>query len=220
MVHASTPVCRASNVRRRRYKSSRCGTRFHPSVQGVQHEACAWAENYGFIQKIVALHLQPHWQKLQALPNEYTPPQWIAARIGRHGHGSLLGDDVVYAVYSDYSDLPSETWKQTARSLWLALLSESGVTPTTADQIKFDVFVTSLQDAPAWREQKKLRKTERASQNVDSAAAVDSVAEVLSTSTADTGPATRSCGRGDRRGLSREAVGFSSAAQFLAQTPG
>ena len=37
MVHASTPVCRASNVRRRRYKSSRCGTRFHPSVQGVQH---------------------------------------------------------------------------------------------------------------------------------------------------------------------------------------
>ena len=37
MVHASTPVCRASNVRRRRYKSSRCGTRFHPSVQGVHH---------------------------------------------------------------------------------------------------------------------------------------------------------------------------------------
>ena len=37
MVHASTPVCRASNVRRRRYKSSRCGTRFEPSVQGVHH---------------------------------------------------------------------------------------------------------------------------------------------------------------------------------------
>ena len=67
MVHASTPVCRASNVRQRRYKSSRCGTRFHPSVQGVQHEACAWTENYGFIQKIVALHLQLHWQKLRAL---------------------------------------------------------------------------------------------------------------------------------------------------------
>ena len=113
MVHAFTPVCRASNGRRRRYKSSRCGTRFHasvqgvhpmrrrhdkgsrcgsrfhpcmqgiqreatplqeftlwctlpPSVQGVQHEACAWAENYAFIQKIVALHLQPHWQKLDA----------------------------------------------------------------------------------------------------------------------------------------------------------
>ena len=37
MVHASTPVCRVSNVRRRRYKSSRCGTRFQPSVQGVHH---------------------------------------------------------------------------------------------------------------------------------------------------------------------------------------
>ena len=66
MVHAFTPVCRASNVRQRRYKSSRCGTRFHPSVQGVQHEACAWAENYGFIQKIVAFYLQPHWQTLHA----------------------------------------------------------------------------------------------------------------------------------------------------------
>ena len=66
VVHASTPVRRASNVRQRRYKSSRCGTRFHPSVQGVQHEACAWVENYGFIQKIVALHLQPHSQKLHA----------------------------------------------------------------------------------------------------------------------------------------------------------
>ena len=37
MVHASTPVCRASNMRRRRYKGSRCGTRFHPCVQGVHH---------------------------------------------------------------------------------------------------------------------------------------------------------------------------------------
>ena len=99
----------------------------------------------------------------EVLPNEYTP-QWIAARIGPHGHGSLLGDDVWYAVYWDYSDLPSDTWKQTARSLSLAMLSERGVTPTTADQIKFDVFVTSLQDAPAWREQKKLEKAERASQ--------------------------------------------------------
>ena len=96
----------------------------------------------------------------EVLPNEYTP-QWIAARIGPHGHGSLLGDDVWYAVYWDYSDLPSDTWKQTARSLWLAMLSERGVTPTTADEIKFDVFVTSLQDAPAWREQKKLEKAER-----------------------------------------------------------
>ena len=59
----------------------------------------------------------------EVLPNEYTP-QWIAARIGPHGHGSLLGDDVWYAVYWDYSDLPSDTWKQTARSLWLAMLSE------------------------------------------------------------------------------------------------
>ena len=104
----------------------------------------------------------------EVLPNEYTP-QWIAARIGPHGHGSLLGDDVWYVVYWDYSDLPSDTWKQTARSLWLAMLSERGVTPTTADQIKFDVFVTSLQDAPAWREQKNLEKAERASQKEASA---------------------------------------------------
>ena len=99
----------------------------------------------------------------EVLPNEYTP-QWIAARIGPHGHCSLLGDDVWYAVYWNYSDLPLDTWKQPARLLWLAMLSERGVTPTTADQIKFDVFVTSLQDAPAWREQKKLEKAERASQ--------------------------------------------------------
>ena len=63
MVHASTTVCMASNVRRRGYKGSRCGTRFHPSVQGVPHEVCAWAENYGFIQKIVALHLRSQWKK-------------------------------------------------------------------------------------------------------------------------------------------------------------
>ena len=104
----------------------------------------------------------------EVLPNEYTP-QWIAAHIGPHGHGNLLGDDVWYAVYWDYSDLPWDTWKQTARSLWLAMLSERGVTRTTADQIKFDVFVTSLQDAPAWREQKKLEKAERASQKEASA---------------------------------------------------
>ena len=90
MVHASPPVCRASSVRRRRYKSSRfgthfhpsvpgvyhmrrrrnkgsrCGSRFHPCVQGVQHEVCACAENYGLIQKIVALHLELHWQKINA----------------------------------------------------------------------------------------------------------------------------------------------------------
>ena len=85
MVHASTPVCRASNVRRRRYKSSRCGTRFHPSVQGVQHEACAWAENYGFIQKIVALHLQPHWQKLHAhhLPPDHAEDETVEASLER-----------------------------------------------------------------------------------------------------------------------------------------
>ena len=37
------------------------GTHFYSSVQGVQHEAGAWAENYGFIQKVVAL---PPWKKL------------------------------------------------------------------------------------------------------------------------------------------------------------
>ena len=99
----------------------------------------------------------------EVLPSEYTP-QWIAARIGPHGHGSLLGDDVWYALYWDYSDRPSDPWKQTARSVWLAMLSERGVTPTTADQIKIDVLVTSLQDAPAWREQKKLEKAVHASQ--------------------------------------------------------
>ena len=52
---------------------------------------------------------------------------------------------------------------------WLAMLSERGVTPTNADQIKFDVFITTLQDAPAWREQKKLEKAERASQKEQSA---------------------------------------------------
>ena len=43
------------------------------------------------------------------------------------------------------------------------------MTPTTADQIKFDVFVTSLQDAPAWREQKKLEKAGSESQKEASA---------------------------------------------------
>ena len=49
------------------------------------------------------------------------------------------------------------------------MLYERGVTPTTSDQTKFDVFVTSLQDAPAWREKKKLEKAERASQKKASA---------------------------------------------------
>ena len=93
----------------------------------------------------------------------------MAARIGLHEHGTLLGDDAWYAVYWDYSDLPLDTRKQTATSLWLAMLSEREVTPTTADQIKFDVFVTSLLDGPAWREQKKLEKAERASQKEESA---------------------------------------------------
>ena len=163
MVHASTPVCRASNVRRRRYKSSTCGTRFHPSVQGVQHEACAWAENYGFIQKIVALHLQPHWQKLHA------HLRGAAQRVHASMDSGAHWDAWTWPLYRDYSDLPSDTWKQTARSLWLAMLSERGVRPPTADQIKFDVFVTSLQDAPAWLEQKKLEKAECASQKEASA---------------------------------------------------
>ena len=49
------------------------------------------------------------------------------------------------------------------------MLSVRGVTPTTADQIRFDVFVTILQDAPAWGEKKKLEKAERASQKEASA---------------------------------------------------
>ena len=45
----------------------------------------------------------------EVLPKEYTP-HWIAAHIGPYGHGGLLGDDAWYAVYWDYSDLPSDTW--------------------------------------------------------------------------------------------------------------
>ena len=101
-------------------------------------------------------------------PKDYTP-QWIAARIAPHGHGSRLGHDARYAVYLDYSQLPLNTWKRTARSLWLTMLSEGGVTPSTADQTKLDVFFSTLQDAPAQREQKKLEKAEHASEKEESA---------------------------------------------------
>ena len=96
-------------------------------------------------------------QICEALPKKYTP-QLIAARIVPHGYGRLLGDYAWYAMFWDYSDLPSDTWKQTAGSLWPAMPSERGVAPTTAEQIKFGVFVTSLQDAPAWLEQIKIGK--------------------------------------------------------------
>ena len=129
-----------------------CATRFYSSVQGVQHEAGGWAEKYGFTQKIVALYLQPNWKNLHA------------THIGPHGHRSLLCYDAWYAVYWDYSDLPSQIWKQTPRLPWLPVLCERGVTPTTADQIKFDDFITSLQNAPAWREENKLEKAERTNQ--------------------------------------------------------
>ena len=183
-------------MRRRRDKGSRCGSSFHPCVQGIQREATPlqeftlWytlprplcrASNMRRVRgqrttdsfKRLLLCIFSHTGRIftricEVLPNQYTP-QWIAARIGLHEHGSLLGDDVWYAVYWDYSDLPSDTWKQTARSLWLAMLSERGVTPTTADQIKFDVFVTCLPDAPLWQEQIKLEKAGRASQKEASA---------------------------------------------------
>ena len=68
MVHASTPLCRAPHMGRRRYKGSpvihasnpsvqgvqheatpllgfSCDTRFHPSVHHIEHEACADAFN-------------------------------------------------------------------------------------------------------------------------------------------------------------------------------
>ena len=149
MLLASTPLCRASNMRRVR------GQRTTDSFKRLL--LCIFSRtgrNFTCICEV--------------LPNEYTP-QWIAARIGPHGHGSLLGDDVWYALYWDYSDLPSDGCKQTARSLWLAMLSPRGLTPTTADQKNFDVFVTSLQDAPEWREQKILEKAECESQKEASA---------------------------------------------------
>ena len=78
----------------------------------------------------------------EVLLSDYTP-QWIAARIVPHGHSNLLGNDAWCALYLDYSDLKPTIWKQTDRSMWLAMLSERGVTPNNAEQIKFDVFVTT-----------------------------------------------------------------------------
>ena len=149
VIHASSPLCRASNMR---------------CVRG-QRPTDSFKR---FLLRIFSRTGRNFTPNCDVLPKEYMP-KWIAARIGPHGHGSLLGDDVWYAVYWDYTDLLSDTWKQTARSLWLAMLSERGVTPTTADQIKFEVFVTSLQDAPAWQERMKLEKAERASQGGESA---------------------------------------------------
>ena len=133
-------------------QGSHCGTHFEPSVQGVQHE------------------MSP----LQGLTLWYTLPPLCAGRPT----GGVTATRVQTVVHAsspvcrasnmmrrrDRGDVPLHTWKQTARSLLLAVLSERGVTPTTADQITFDVFVISLQDAPAWREQKRFEKAEGASQ--------------------------------------------------------
>ena len=157
MVHASTPVCRASNVRG-------AATRVHAVIHASTLLCRATnmrrvpgqitTDSFKRLLLCIFSGTGRNFTRIcEVLPNEYTP-QWIAARIRPHEHGSLLDDDVWYAVYWDYSDLPLDTRKQTARQLWLAMLSERGATPTTADQILFDVFVTSLQDAPAWREQK------------------------------------------------------------------
>ena len=51
---------------------------------------------------------------------------------------------------------------------WPCCLRE-GVTPTTVDQIKFDVFLTDLNYAPARPEQKKLENAECASQKEETA---------------------------------------------------
>ena len=61
-----------------------CDTRLHPSVQGVQHGTCAWAGNYGILQKIVALHLQPHWKKLYA--NLRSAAQGVHASVNGGAH--------------------------------------------------------------------------------------------------------------------------------------
>ena len=97
VIHASTPLCRASNMRRvRRQRSTDSFKRLLLCI----------------FSRIGRNFTRPR----QVLPKEYMP-QWIAARRGLHGHGSLLGDDAWYAVYWYYSDLPSDTWKPTARSL-------------------------------------------------------------------------------------------------------
>ena len=66
VIHPSTPLCRAFNMRRRRYKGSPLIHAFTPLCRASKHEACAWAENYSLVQKIVDLYLQPHWKKLHA----------------------------------------------------------------------------------------------------------------------------------------------------------
>ena len=43
-----------------------CDIRFYPSLQAIQHEAGAWEENYGLVQKMDALHLQPELKKPHA----------------------------------------------------------------------------------------------------------------------------------------------------------
>ena len=172
MVKTSTPLCRASNIRQRRNKGSpviHASTPLcrAPNMRRVPRQPAT--DSFKILLLCIFSRTGRDFMRIcEVLPKEYTP-QWMAARIGPHGHGSLLGDDIWYAVYWDYSDLQSNTWKQTARLLRLAMLSERGVTPTTAHQITFDVFVTSLQDAPAWREQKKLEKAERASEKEESA---------------------------------------------------
>ena len=161
MVHASTPVCSVSNVRIRRDNSSPVIHASTPLCRASNMRPVRGPRTTDSFKRSLLCIFSPTGRSFTRIcemqRKEYTP-HWIAARIGPHGHGSLLGDDVWYAVYWDYSDLPSDTWKQTARSLLLAMLSERGVTPTTADQINFNVFVTSLQDAPAWRIQTKLEK--------------------------------------------------------------
>ena len=142
VIHLSTPLYRASSMRRVRGQST--------TDSFKRLLLCIFSRTGRNFTQIC-----------EVLTEEYTP-QSIAARIGPHGHGSLLGDVSWYPVYWDYSDLLSDTWRQTARSLWFFMLSERGVTPTTADQIKFVVFVTSPQDAPPWREQMKLEKEESA----------------------------------------------------------
>ena len=74
VIHASTPLCRAFNMRRVR------GQRTTDSFKRLL--LCIFSRTGRNFKRICEM-----------LRKEYTP-QRIAARIGPHGHGSLLGDDV------------------------------------------------------------------------------------------------------------------------------
>ena len=108
VLHAFTPLCRASTMGRRRYKGS---TAIHASIAPCRSSNTRRVRGQRTTDSLLCIFSRTgrHSTRIcEVLPKHYTP-QWIAARIGPHGEGSLLGDDAWYAVYWDYSDLPSDT---------------------------------------------------------------------------------------------------------------